>query len=91
MYPYVFVAGPNKHDTLLVFSPLRKLQQYHHGTGATMYADCNVLHELGTDYPERILASRGYSKGHLIPSWVVIRLRVSIFDISLTPENQICK
>ena len=27
LYPYVFVAGPNKHDNLLVFSLARKLQQ----------------------------------------------------------------
>ena len=27
LYPYVFVAGPNKHDTLLVFSLAQKLQQ----------------------------------------------------------------
>ena len=27
LYPYVFVAGPNKHNTLLVFSLARKFQQ----------------------------------------------------------------
>ena len=27
MYPYVFVAGPNKHDNLPVSSPSRKLSQ----------------------------------------------------------------
>ena len=26
LYPYVFVAGPNKHDTFLVLSLARKLQ-----------------------------------------------------------------
>ena len=27
LYPYVFLAGPNKHDTFLVFSLARKLQR----------------------------------------------------------------
>jgi len=37
MYPYVFVAGPNKHDLFPCVNDQRKFQQFFRFTGSSAY------------------------------------------------------
>ena len=81
LYPYVFVAAPNKHDTLLVFSLARKLQQ---NQPSSNHLHLEVL--LLLSMPRRRRAVRPPAKVHIIP--VEIFTEIFLFAIQTNPRSQ---